>query len=98
MSTLRFCLLLVIVAGLAVAGAQPAANSEATTGVAPEFQYIGKLAFGPEGVLFAADAQEVSITALHLGEEMAGGAPGRGTCPRSIGRSPRCSASTPATC
>ena len=76
MSTIRFCLLLVIGVGLAVAGARPAANSEATTGVAPEFQYIGKLAFGPEGVLFAADAQEVSITALHLGDEMAGGTPG----------------------
>ena len=76
MSTIRFCLLLVIGLGLAVAGARPAANSEATTGVAPEFQYIGKLAFGPEGVLFAADAQEVSITALHLGQEMAGGTPG----------------------
>ena len=76
MSTIRFALLLVIGLGLAVAGARPAANSEATTGVAPEFQYIGKLAFGPEGVLFAADAQEVSITALHLGDEMTGGTPG----------------------
>ena len=42
----------------------------------PEFKHIGKLAFGPEGVIFAADGQEVTITALQLGERMAGGAPG----------------------
>lgn len=76
MSAFRYGLLLVVGLSLAAAGVRSAANSEATTGVAPEFQYIGKLAFGPEGVLFAADAQEVSITALHLGEQMAGGVPG----------------------
>jgi hypothetical protein len=66
---------------LAVAGARPAANSEATTGVTPEFRHIGKLAFGPDGVIFAADAQEVSITALQLGERMAGGSPGTQNVP-----------------
>ena len=78
MSKFRFAVLLVVVLGLslAVAGVRSAANSEATTGVTPEFQHINKLAFGPEGVLFAADAQEVSITALHLGDQMAGGVPG----------------------
>ena len=78
MSKFRFGVLLVVVLGLslAVAGVRSAANSEATTGVTPGFQHINKLAFGPEGVLFAADAQEVSITALHLGDQIAGGVPG----------------------
>ncbi len=76
MSRVRFGLLLVVGLSLAVAGARSAANSEATSGVTPEFQHIGKLAFGPDGVIFAADVQEVSITALHLGGQMAGGVPG----------------------
>src|SRR5207237_6466220 len=36
----------------------------------------GKLAFGPDGVLFVADGQDVSITALQLATQMAGGTPG----------------------
>ena len=78
MSKFRFGVLLVVVLGLslAVAGVRSASNSEATTGESPEFQYIGKLAFGPEGVVFAADTQDVSITALHLGDALAGGVPG----------------------
>ncbi|MCY4122608.1 MAG: hypothetical protein OXG72_16995 [Acidobacteria bacterium] len=78
MSKFRFGVLLVVVLGLslAVAGVRSAANSEATTGESPEFEYIGKLAFGPEGVVFAADTQDVSITALHLGDALAGGVPG----------------------
>jgi hypothetical protein len=81
MSTFRFGLLLVVGLSLAVSGIRSAANSEATTGVTPEFQHIGKLAFGPDGVIFAADAQEVSITALQLGERMAGGSPGTQNVP-----------------
>ena len=76
MTTARIGLLLVVAASLAAAGALAASSSDATTGVTPEFKHIGKLAFGPEGVIFAADGQEVTITALQLGERMAGGAPG----------------------
>ena len=76
MSTARIGLLFVVAASLAAAGALAASSSDATTGVTPEFKHIGKLAFGPEGVIFAADGQEVTITALQLGERMAGGAPG----------------------
>ena len=64
MSTARLALLLVAALSLATIGASSAANSDATTGVTPEFKHIGKLAFGPEGVIFAADGQEVTITAL----------------------------------
>ena len=76
MSTARFSLLLVAALSLATIAASSASNSTATTGVTPEFKHIGKLAFGPEGVIFAADGQEVTITALQLGEQMAGGVPG----------------------
>jgi len=69
-------LLLVAILSLATSGVPSAAGSSATTGVKPTFKYIGTLAFGPEGVLFAADAQEVSITALQLAKQMAGATPG----------------------
>jgi hypothetical protein len=67
---------LVAALGIATAGASAAVNSAATTGLGPTFKFIGTLAFGPDGVLFAADSQDVSITALQLGREAAGGAPG----------------------
>ena len=76
MSISRFALLLVAVLGLAAGGGPSAAESTATTGVTPEFKHIGKLAFGPDGVVFAADGQDVSITALQLAGQLAGGAPG----------------------
>ena len=76
MSNSRIALLLVAVFALVVAGAPAAAQSTAMTGATPEFKHIGKLAFGPAGVIFAADGQDVSITALQLAEQMAGGAPG----------------------
>ena len=69
-------LALIVVLSTATASAPTAAESMATTGSNPTFKYIGKLAFGPDGVLFAADAQEVSITALLLAQQMAGGTPG----------------------
>ena len=71
-----FKLALVGVLALAASGAPRAAGSTATSGSNPTFKHIGKLAFGPEGVLFAADGQEVSITALQLARSMSGGAPG----------------------
>ena len=67
-------LALVAVLTVAASGAPSAAGTTATSGSTPIFKHIGKLAFGPEGVLFAADGQEVSITALQLGKQMAGGA------------------------
>ena len=76
MSRSTISLLFVVALSLAAAGSPSAANPDATTGVTPEFEHIGKLAFGPEGVIFAADGQEVTITALQLGDRMAGGAPG----------------------
>lgn len=69
-------LMLVAVLGVATSLAPRAAGTAATSGVKPTFKHIGKLAFGPEGVLFAADGQEVSITALQLGPLTAGKAPG----------------------
>jgi hypothetical protein len=56
--------------------APAAVSATAISGSGPTFKYIGTLAFGPDGVLFAADSQDVSITALQLGTEAAGGAPG----------------------
>ena len=75
MWTPRVILLLITAFTLAASGAPSAASSTATTGVTPVFKHIGKLAFGPDGVMFAADGHEVSITALQLGEQMAGGVP-----------------------
>ncbi len=69
-------LMLVGVLGLATSLAPEAAGTTATSGVTPTFKHIGKLAFGPDGVLFAADGQEVSITALQLGAQAAGKTPG----------------------
>ncbi len=69
-------LVLVILVALAATGSPAAVSSTASSGTSPTFKHIGKLAFGPDGVLFAADGQEVSITALQLARQMAGGAPG----------------------
>jgi hypothetical protein len=73
--------MVVAVLSLATSGAPWAATSTATTGVNPTFKHIGKLAFGPEGVLFVADGQDVSITALQLGKQMEGGTPGTQNIP-----------------
>ena len=59
MSTPRVILLLITALTLTASGAPSAASSTATTGVAPVFKHIGTLAFGPDGVIFAADGQEV---------------------------------------
>lgn len=71
-----FKLVFVAVLGLAAAGTPFAAGTTATSGSGPTFKHIATLAFGPDGVLFAADGQDVSITALQLASQMAGGAPG----------------------
>src|SRR5712692_537834 len=72
------CCKLALIATLAIAttGSSTAASSTATTGTGPTFKFIGTLAFGPNDVLFVADAQDVSITALQLGKEAAGATPG----------------------
>jgi hypothetical protein len=68
-----------VVVAFAVAtssGSLTGAAATATSGSGPTFKHIGPLAFGPDGVLFAADGQDVSISALQLGQQMANGAPG----------------------
>ena len=49
----------------------PAPQTPATA-----LQSIGPLAFGPNGVLFAADRQAATIYAIDLGAQATGGAPG----------------------
>ena len=56
------------------------AKAVAQAGQGPSLTSIGPLAFGPDGVLFAADNQSASIYALELGAQGTGAAPGaRGT-------------------
>jgi hypothetical protein len=76
MRSTAFKLMMVAALGVTAAVSPRAASTAATSGVAPTFKHIGKLAFGPEGVLFAADGQDVSITALQLGGQAAGKVPG----------------------
>ena len=71
-----FKLVLVAVFALVTTGTPRAASSTVTSGSSPTFKHIGKLAFGPDGVLFVADGQEVSITALQLAKQLSSGAPG----------------------
>jgi len=71
-----FKLVLVAVFALATYGSSGAVSSTVMNGSSPTFKHIGKLAFGPEGVLFVADGQEVSITALQLGKQMSTGVRG----------------------
>src|SRR5688500_14293396 len=69
-------LVLVIALAVGTSGPLNGADTTATSGTGPAFKYLATLAFGPDGVLFAADGQEVSITALQLATQMAGGAAG----------------------
>jgi hypothetical protein len=57
------------VAAIAVAAlaARPVDESHVVAGVAPALQSVGALAFGPPGVLYAADPQGASIYAIELG-------------------------------
>ena len=65
-------LVVTVSVGWSVAGA----DEGVTSGIGPSFQYVGPLAPGPDGVVFAADAQEVSIYALDLKHALKGSAPG----------------------
>jgi hypothetical protein len=66
-----------VTAGLAAsAGRMTVVNADQQTPAAATLQSIGPLAFGPDGVLFAADRQAAAIYAIDLGTQAAGGAPG----------------------
>jgi hypothetical protein len=71
-------LTVVLAAGVfaAVAARPTVAIGEEQAPAADTLQSIGPLAFGPDGVLFAADRQAASIYAIELGAKAAGGAPG----------------------
>ena len=90
----RFVVALVLagMVGVVTLADRPSA-APAVAAVGPTFESIGPLAFGPDGVLFAADPQAAAIFALDLGA--AAGSPARRPSPTSTRRSPRCSAPTP---
>jgi hypothetical protein len=54
----------------------PAARQASQTGQGPVLASMGPLAFGPDGMLFAADNQGATIYALDLGAQANGGAAG----------------------
>src|SRR5262245_47685046 len=77
--SLKTGLLTVAVASLALAvaaGRSTVVTAGEQAPAAPGLQSIGPLAFGPDGVLFAADKQAATIYAIELGKEATGGAPG----------------------
>jgi hypothetical protein len=68
---------LATVAAAGLTASRPAAVPEAVPQApASALQAIGPLAFGPNGVLFAADRQAATIFAIDLGAQATGGAPG----------------------
>jgi hypothetical protein len=69
-------LALLAAATLVSATAFVAARTDAPVLVGPTLQSIGPLAFGPNGVLYAADKQAATIFALDLGAQAAGPAAG----------------------
>tara|TARA_B100001123_G_scaffold439135_1_gene575406 strand:- start:31007 stop:32167 length:1161 start_codon:yes stop_codon:yes gene_type:complete len=62
-------------------GSLTAQTSTASSGVGPTLQYLSPMSFGPDAVLFAADAQEVFIYALDLSEHVVGGVAGTQSVP-----------------
>ena len=62
-------------------GSLAAQTSTADSGVGPTLQYLAPMSFGPDAVLFAADAQEVFIYALDLSEHVVGGVAGTKSVP-----------------
>jgi hypothetical protein len=61
---------------VALAAYAPTVAPAAAAAAGPQFQSIGPLAFGPGGVLYAADSAAGRIYALDLGAQATGGAPG----------------------
>ena len=78
-SLVRVACVLMLVA--ATAGTPTGQTSSVTSGIGPTPQHLGPLTFGPDAVLFAADAQEVFIYALDLSQQVAGGVPGTRNVP-----------------
>lgn len=66
----------VLVLVAATTGAPLGQTSSVTRGVGPTPRYLGPLTFGPDAVLFAADAEDVFIYALDLSQSVEGGVPG----------------------
>lgn len=69
-------LLLVLTLALGPSLVGTAVDSGAASGTGPSFKYVGPLAQGPDGVVFAADAQDVSVYALQLKDALKGGPSG----------------------
>ena len=55
-----------------------AINTNVVASVGPPLASIGTLAFGPNGILYAADPQAATIYAIELGADASTGAPGTG--------------------
>ncbi len=74
---MRTSLKLVAVLALAIASVSaPLAERLGVPSTGPSLSSIGPLAFGPDGILYAADRQAATIFALDLGAQATGGAPG----------------------
>jgi len=71
-NTLKLAAALALVVATATA---PAARGTAPS-TGPAFQSLGTLAFGPQGVLYAADPLAATIFAVDLGAQAAGAVPG----------------------
>ena len=69
-------LLFALMLAVAASGAPIAQDSPVSSGVGPALSYLGPMSFGPDGVLFAADSEDVYIYALDLSDHLAGGEPG----------------------
>ena len=74
---MRTSLKLVAALVLAIASVSaPLAERLGVPSTGPTMSSIGPLAFGPDGILYAADRQAATIFALDLGAQATGGAPG----------------------
>ena len=74
---------IVLASALAMYLAAPAAAQDAavSSGVGPSMQHMGPIAFGPDAVLFAADAEAVQVYALDLAAQVGAAAPGATSIP-----------------
>jgi hypothetical protein len=68
--------LVLAITALAAIADRPAQATAQTLAAVSGLQSIGPLAFGPDGILFAADRQAATIYAIELGKQASGGAPG----------------------
>jgi hypothetical protein len=73
---LKSSLAVAVTVSLSIAPAAGRVAATAQGGTTPAFKSIGPLAFGPNGVLFAADAESATIVALELGALAQGGVAG----------------------